>query len=164
MKSCFPTVALIALPLALAPAQAADDNVLTRLATCQDSWLDWQKSDPGKLKTFGEHFRASFAHSTKDPFFVPKNDESVAGLRVVEAFPESVGMGVGFSLTLDAPFDRARAAMEKTLGKKVGKCETGDGMKMCELKTAEQRTFTLMAGDTPKAAQTLVGCYYFYEK
>ena len=162
MKSYILAGALIALPLA--HAAAADDIGLTRLATCQDSWLDWQKSDPDKLKMFGEHFRASFAHSTKDPFFVPKADESVAGLRVVEAFPESVGMGVGFSLTLDAPFDVARKAMEKTLGKKVGKCETGDGMKMCELDIAEQRTFTLMAGDDAKSKQTLVGCYYFYEK
>ena len=28
----------------------------------------------------------------------------------------------------------------------------------------EQRTFTLMAEDSPKAKQTLIGCYYFYEK
>jgi len=37
-------------------------------------------------------------------------------------------------------------------------------MKTCDLEVAPQRTVSVMAGDTPKTRQTLIGCYYFYEK
>jgi hypothetical protein len=85
-------------------------------------------------------------------------------MHVAEAYPDSVGMGVGFSLTVDAPYDTARAAMEKALAKKLVHCEASDGMKTCELEVASQRTVTIMAGDRPKSRQTLIGCYYYYEK
>ena len=73
-------------------------------------------------------------------------------------------MGVGFSVTVDATFDTARTNLEKALGKPLTKCETSDGMRTCELDIAEKRTLMLMASDDPKASETLVGCYYFYEK
>jgi hypothetical protein len=160
-------VSLSFLLLALAtifPARAADDAGLTRLALCQDSWLDWTKTDPAKLQAFGNRFRTEFAHKDNDPFFTPKKPVSVAGLRVVQAFPQSVGMGVGFSLLVAAPFDQTRSAIDKALGKSVGKCETGDGMHSCELEIAQQRTVMLMAEDKPHSSQTLIGCYYYYEK
>ena len=147
-----------------APVLGADDADLARIALCKDSWFDWQKAAPDKLKTFGEHFRTEFSPHGNDAYFLPKKDVFVAGLKVAQAFPQSVGMGVGFSLTLDAPFDVTRKVMEKELGKPLGKCEDGDGMKSCELELAPQRNFMVMADDSPKATQTLVGCYYFYEK
>lgn len=156
--------ALIALACIIAPARAADDAELTRMALCQDSWLDWSKNDPAKLKAFGENFRVNFTHKDNDAFTTPKAEVSVAGLRVVQAYPDSIGMGVGFSLLLAAGFDKTRATMEKALGKKLGHCETSDGMQSCELQIADQRTVTLMSGDDPKTKQTLVGCYYYYEK
>jgi hypothetical protein len=73
-------------------------------------------------------------------------------------------MAVGFSVTVDAPFDKARAAVEKIVGKKLAHCETGDNMKTCTLQIADQRAVTLMASDPPDKNGTLVGCYYFYEK
>ena len=148
----------------IAPVWAADDAGLSRMALCQDSWAVWNKSDPAKLQAFGERFRTQFAPHGNDPFLLPKADVSVAGLKVLEAYPQSVGMGVGFSLTVDAPFDATRAAMEKALGRPLGKCETGDGMRTCELEIGPQRSFMLMAGDNPKSHRTLIGCYYFYEK
>ena len=160
-----PTFAAGLLMLSLAaPAWAADDAALARMAVCKDSWVDWNKSDPARLKAFGDHVRTEFAPSGNDPFMTPKSAISVAGLRVVQAFPDSVGMAVGFSLTLDAPFDKTRVVVEKLVGEPLNKCETSDGMRSCELQIAEQRTVTLMAGDDPKSSQTLVGCYYFYEK
>ncbi|HUO90030.1 MAG TPA: hypothetical protein VMU08_12705 [Rhizomicrobium sp.] len=155
--------ASLALACALAPARAAEDAAITRLATCQDSWSDWSKTAPGKLKALGEHFRAGYAEKEGEAFFVPKKETSIAGLRVVQAFPGNVGMGVGFSLTVDAGYDRTRAVMERLLGKRLVKCEASDGMHSCELDIAPQRTFTLMAADNDKN-HTLVGCYYYYEK
>lgn len=155
--------AAFVLALAAVPAIAADDVVLQRMTLCQDSWFDWQKSDPQKLKTFGEQFRTQFQYQQNQPYFLPKSKISVAGLRVEQAFPDSVGMGVGFSLTVDAPFDVARATMEKMLGHKLQQCEASDGMHSCALDIADKRSFTIMAMDNEKS-KTLVGCYYFYEK
>lgn len=159
-----PTLAGLALVCAILPAGAADDPVLARMALCQDSWFDWQKNDPAKLKAFGEHFRVEFMPHDNDPFLLPTGNVSAMGLHVAQAFPDSIGMGVGFSLTVDARFDDARKAVEKTLGKRMQHCEASDEMKTCALEIAPQRTVTLMAEDSPKAKQTLIGCYYFYEK
>jgi hypothetical protein len=155
---------VLALGLLLCPAMAADDDALARMALCKDSWVDWSKSDPAKMKAFADRFRAQFAAHGNDPFVVPKANVSVMGLRVAQAFPDSVGMGVGFSLKVDATFDDARKAVEMVLGKKLQKCETGDGMRNCGLEIAPQRTVMLMAEDRPDARDTLIGCYYFYEK
>jgi hypothetical protein len=149
---------------AIIPAAAGDDAGLVRMALCQDSWVEWSKSDPARLEAFAAHFRNGFSPHDNDPYWLPKANVSVLGLRVLQAFPHSVGMGVGLSLTVDAPFDDARRVMEKALGKRLGKCETGEGMKNCELEIAPQRSVVLMAEDSPRNHQTLIGCYYFYEK
>ncbi len=160
----FVLAAAVALAGVCTPVLAADDPALARMAACQDSWLDWQKSDPAKLKAFAEHFGAAFAPPGNDPYVVPKAAISVDGLNIAQAFPGSVGMGVGFSLTVDAGFDAAKQMLAHRIGKPLGHCETSDGMRSCELQIADQRTATVMASDDPKAAQTLIGCYYFYEK
>ena len=146
------------------PAMGADDVGIERMATCQDSWFDWQSKDPAKLKAFAEHFHAAFTQKADDPFFTPKAETGIAGLRITQVFPGSVGMGVGFSVFVDATFDKARQTLAKRLAKPLSKCETSDGMRTCELPVAAQRTVTLMAEDKPGASQTLIGCYYFYEK
>jgi hypothetical protein len=80
-------------------------------------------------------------------------------------FPESVGMGVGFSIVVNANFTKTKTSLEKKLGKTINKCEPpSDNMRTCELEIAEKKTITLMAEDNPKSTTTLVGCYYFYEK
>jgi len=155
------TIALFGVVL---PAAAADDAGLTRMTLCQDSWVDWNKNEPAKLSAFGDQFRTQFSRHENDPYMLPKTSVSVLGMHVAQAFPQSVGMGVGFSLTVDAKFDDARKAMEKALGKKLQHCEASDNMKSCELEVAPQRTVTMMAEDSPKSRQTLIGCYYFYEK
>jgi hypothetical protein len=155
---------LIGLVIAVASAWAAEDASLTRMATCQESWLDWQTKDPAQLKQFGDRLHAEFAQHGNDAFVVPNANVSIAGLRVTQLFPNSIGMGVGLSVTVDAPFDKARQIIEKTAGKPLSKCETSDGMRTCGLEIAEKRTLMLMAEDNPKATTTLVGCYYFYEK
>jgi len=145
-------------------AWAAEDLSLERMATCQDSWLDWEKNEPAQLKTFGDQFRADFSQSENDPFFVPKTDTSIDGLRVLQVFPGSVGMGVGFSAVVDATFDNARRTFSKALGRSLEKCDVSDNMRTCELEIGEKRTFVLMAEDSAKSTTTLLGCYYYYEK
>jgi hypothetical protein len=154
--------ASLALLLSVVPARAADD-LIQRLATCQDSWVD-MKDDPAKINQFAESFNATFVQKQDGRSFVPKTPLLVAGLPVTEAFPESVGMGVGFSVIVDAKFDQARAALEKTTGKSLKQCETGDGMRTCALEVATQRTLVVMADSEGSSSTTLLGCYYFYEK
>ncbi len=146
------------------PAVGADDDALARMALCKDSWFEWQKGDPDKLKVFADRFHAHFSPHDNDPYFLPKAKVSVMGMNVSQAFPGSVGMGVGLSLTVDATFDDTRKAVETALGKKLQKCESGEDMRTCELEIAPQRTVMLLAEDKPGARHALIGCYYFYEK
>lgn len=146
------------------PARAADDASIERLVTCKDSWLDWKNDNAPQLKSFGEHFQSDFASGENDAFFVPKSRDTIAGLGVTRVFPNSVGMGVGFSVFVDAKFDEAKRRFEQALGKPLQKCEVSDGMRTCGLEIADKRTFMLMAEDDAKATSTLAGCYYFYEK
>src|SRR5213592_1574121 len=86
---------------AATPAQAADNPMIERLATCQDSWLDWKSGDPARLQQFVASFQSDFSRKERDPFFVPKSSQTVAGLPVAQVFPQSVGMGVGFSVVVN---------------------------------------------------------------
>ena len=124
-------MALLSLCLAATPARGAADDLIEQLATCRVSWLDW-KNDPVQARKFGETINAAFTRQPRGPAWTPRKPIVIGGLTVIEAFPESVGMGVGFSLTVDANFDTARAAFEK------------------------------LAGDNGKSKTTLLGCYYFY--
>src|SRR5262245_45835925 len=139
--------ALLAL-LSLGATQAppAVDTAIERLATCQDSWRDW-RDDPAQSQKIGELFTSAFVQSGKDGSFAPKGKVSVVGLPVLLVYPESVGMGVGFSTVLEASFDTALEHVEKATGKKLGECETSDGMRTCGLEIAKERTITLMAGE-----------------
>ena len=154
----------VTLLVGVVPAWGANDPRVEDLALCRDSWLDWKNADPAKFDSFGTFFRSAFTHSGNDAFFVPKSAMAIDGLKVTQVFPESVGMGVGFSVLVEATFDVAKQALERKLGKALQQCETGDGMQTCELPIAEQRTVTLMSGVPPNDKMTLVGCYYFYEK
>jgi len=164
MERAMFTGVAIAMFAAIFPAVAADDPGLTRMTLCQDSWAEWTKKEPKTFESFRNRFMNQFAPHENDPYWLPKASVSVLGMHIAQAFPGSIGMGVGFSLTVDVPFDKARAAMEKALGKKLQHCEASDNMKTCDLEVAPQRTVMVMAEDNPKSRQTLIGCYYFYEK
>jgi hypothetical protein len=151
--------------VAVTPACAADNLSIERLATCQDSWLDWKESDPVQLKKFAASFQSDFLRKEKDPFFVPKSNQTVVGLPVAQVFPESIGMAVGFSVVVNADFDRTRTSLAKKTGKSLSKCEPpSDNMRTCELEIGEKKTILLMAEDNVKSTTTLFGCYYFYAK
>jgi hypothetical protein len=156
-----PLLALASL-VAIQPAKPVETAV-ERLATCQDSWREW-KDNPAESKRVGELFTNTFVQSGKDGSFAPKEKVQVVGLPVMLVYPESVGMGVGFSVVLDAAFDTARESLEKTLGKKLTDCEVSDGMRTCGLELEKEKTITLMAGEHDTKRRTLLGCYYFYAK
>jgi hypothetical protein len=164
MKRAWPAGLLLTLLVGVMPVWGADDPRVENLALCRDSWLDWKTTDPAKLDSFYAFVRSGFAHDGNDAFFVPKSPMAIDGLKIRQVFPESVGMGVGFSVLVDATFDVARQALEQKLGKPLRQCETSDGMRACELPIAEERTVVLMSGDQPNDKTTLVGCYYLYEK
>jgi hypothetical protein len=148
----------------VASAGIANDESIERMVLCKDSWLDWQRAADPRLQQLATHFQSDYTRNDRDPYYVPKVPTAVAGFRVLQFSPGNVGMGVGISVLVDAPFDKARQSVERLLGKKLQHCETSDGMKTCELQIAEQRTVTLMSGDDPKTKSTLIGCYYLYEK
>jgi len=147
------------------PADAADNLAIERLATCRDSWIDWKQNNPAQLKKFADDFQSQFfLRKETDPFLVPKSSQTVAGLPVAEVYPESVGMGVGFSVKVNASFDKTKATLEKKLGQLLKQCERGDNMRTCALQLAEKKTIMLVAEDNPQSTTALFGCYYFYEK
>jgi hypothetical protein len=156
-------MALAALINLLAPGRPGETLNVERMATCQDTWLDW-KDDPVRAKAFGVSFQAAFRQNPGDAFFVPRSSVTVAGLPVVQAYPASVGMGVGFSVAVEASFDKARKAVEQVIGKSLTHCDTSDNMRTCELAIAEKKNLLLMAEATGKGKTTLLGCYYYYEK
>ena len=164
MKCAWPAGLLLSLLVGVIPAWGADDPRVENLALCRDSWMDWKTTDPAKLNSVGAYFRSALAHNVNAAFGIPKSPMAIAGLRVTKVFPDSVGMGVGFSVLVEATFDVARRALEQDLGKPLGQCETSDGMRSCGLPIAEQRTVMLMSDDPPNDKTTLLGCYYLYEK
>lgn len=156
--------------LALAAALAAGtvgatagDAQLARLAVCADSWYEWNQQDPQRMRGFAQAFQARFTQVPKEPAFDPKAPLTVMGLPVLQAFPGSVGMGLGFSLSVRAGFAEARQAMEQQLGRAM-QCERSEGAMACELKLGEKKTAMLIAPLQASDRQpTLLGCYYFYQ-
>jgi hypothetical protein len=165
MKIASRAAILATMLVAAAAARAADNLGIERMAICQDSWLDWQSSNPAQLAKFIEDFRSAFLQKKDtDAFLVPKSSQTVVGLPVAQVFPESVGMAVGFSVVVNANFDKTKATLERKIGKAL-KCERpSDNMRTCNLELAEKKTIVLMAEDDPKSKTALFGCYYLYVK
>ena len=150
--------------IAAMPALGASDPRVADITLCRESWLDWKKNDPAALESFGAFLRTAFSPEESDGSLEPKTDTAIDGLKITRVFPGSVGMGLGFSVIVDVPFDVARQALELDVGKRLGHCQASDGMRSCELPITEQRTIMLVSGDAPNGRTTLAGCYYYYEK
>lgn len=164
MKCVWLAGPMLTLLVVAMPVWGASDPRIENLTLCRDSWLDWKNTDPSALDNFGAFLRSAFAHNGNDAFFTPKSAMTIDGLKVTQVYPGSLGMGLGFSVLVDASFDVAKQALERDLGKPLRDCQTSDGMRTCELSIAEQRTVMLASNDPPNDKTTLAGCYYFYEK
>jgi hypothetical protein len=155
---------LLPLLLAAVPASAAGDPRIEDLALCRDSWMDWERNDPSALDSFGNFLGVNLAHNTDDGSLMPNTPMTIIGMDVTQVFPSSLGMGLGFSVLIDAPFEVAKQALERDLGKPFADCQSGDGIRACELSIADQRTVVLVSDDASNDTATLIGCYYYYEK
>ena len=146
-----------------AQAPAAPAFPLEQMATCKDSWLEWG-ADESKVGAYRDGFKAQFKPSGNDPFFVPVTSATLMGMKVTRVYSNTVGMGRGFSVTVEASFDSAKKAIEKSIGQSLKHCETCDGMRTCDLELGEKKTVMLLADAAGKEKTVLLGCYYFYEK
>lgn len=144
-------------------AQTTDDASVLRLLTCQDSWLEW-KNDPAQQQKFVDTVKANFKQNGRDGLFVPIKPMAILGLDVVQLYPQSVGMGVGYSVVVNASFDMTKAALEKQLGKPFAHCESATEGRSCERELAKQKTVMMVEGSRGSNPKTLFGCYYLYEK
>jgi hypothetical protein len=145
-----------------APAQAAAELSLERLASCADSWMDW-KNDTGMAEQFRNYVLSRFEQEPRSSGWLPRRPVSVFGLSVVRAYPQSVGMGVGFSLEVrGAPAD-VRRAMEGAIGRPL-QCERAEGALSCEAKVADRRSALVVAADQGRGQNSLIGCFYFYQQ
>lgn len=154
--------ALLALFAVQEPTHAADDVTMLRLATCQDSWLEWKNDEP-RMARFASLFETQFVRSEQGDAFAPRAPTSVLGYAVAQVYPQSVGMGLGYSVLVNAPFAQVRQSFEKQLGKPL-KCSTSEGTRACELPLAAKKTAMLLASDNPNSKTTLLGCYYYYQQ
>ena len=76
-------------------AQTTDDAGVLRLLTCQDSWMEW-KGDPIEEQKFVDAQKANFRQNESDGSFVPIKPMAIVGHRIVQLYPQSVCMGVGY--------------------------------------------------------------------
>ncbi len=146
-----------------APAASKDAFNLEKMATCQDSWMDWG-ADDARVGAFRDGFRAQFKQSAAGAYFVPITSATLMSMKVARVYSSTIGMARGFSVAVEAPFETVKKNVEKTIAKKLEHCETSDGMRTCDLEIATKRTVMLMADATGREKTTLVGCFYFYEK
>jgi hypothetical protein len=155
------SVALLCLTARPAVSATAPEPQLQRLALCQDSWFDF-KDDAARMSRFTELLETRYTPGDEGAF-TPKLPTSALGLPVAQVFPQSVGMGVGFSLLVDADFAQTRSAIEKALGRTMN-CTTSEGVRSCDVALGAKKTAVLMNGDNGRAKTSLLGCYYFYQQ
>lgn len=161
---CCLLAAMIACSFEPARVFAADaqPSRLEKLATCQDSWLDW-KDDARRTDQYMESFEQGFTQSEDGLSFLPKDATAVLGFPVTKVYPQSVGMGMGFSLLLAAPLQQVRSQVEKLVGKTL-QCSAGEGMTSCGIELGDKKTVTLASEGDAAVGNSLLGCFYYYEK
>lgn len=146
----------------LPPGNGTDETYLVELATCQQSWFDW-KDDDLRMSQYLDRLNADFTRIEEEAAFLPKGPAKVLGFPLVKLYPQSIGMGVGFSLELGGQFAKIRNEVENRLGKPL-ECSASGGMTSCAVELGEKKTVMLTAFGEGADAVNLLGCYYFYEK
>ena len=159
---CFVALSGCCLPAAAATEQTAAEPSLESLVTCKESWLDW-KENPARGEKFGASLHAGYTVQKDGGYLVPKAKTTLFGLTVTQVYPESVGMGVGFSVAVAGNFEASKKAVEKAVGKPL-KCEAdSDEVHACQAELGPKKT-VMVASNSADSKSILIGCYYFYEK
>ncbi|MEO8012141.1 MAG: hypothetical protein ABI650_10890, partial [Dokdonella sp.] len=128
---------------AVSHAADPDEHYLGQLATCQQSWFEW-KDDDARMKQYMNRFTARFVAIEDEPAYRPKAALLTLGFPVIKVYPQSVGMGIGFSLQLGGQPDAIRREVEQRTGHPL-ECSTEDGMTSCAAELGENKTLVLMS-------------------
>lgn len=146
----------------LASGTEVEPDRLVKFATCQDSWLEW-KDDARRTDQYVESFDQGFTRIEEEAAFLPKDALVALGFPVTKVYPQSVGMGVGFSILLAAPLQQVRVQVEKLVGKPL-QCSVDEGMTSCSIELAEKKSVMLASEGDAAEKSSLLGCFYYYEK
>lgn len=163
MKMLLSSSVVLGLCCVISQANADDNKSILELATCQQSWLDWRQ-EHARIKGFSAMLNANFKFNERENYFYPLRDATFLGHKISRVYPDTVGMGVGFSVVVDAGIDAIKPSFEKAVGKQFGSCSKEEGALSCELRIGEKKTVFLMETGREPTPQTLAGCYYYYEK
>jgi hypothetical protein len=79
--TCLLAVSCFSSALAAPPAHSADEPSLERLATCQESWLDWQ-NDVARGQKFVTSLHANYSEQEVGGYLVPKGKATLFGLPI----------------------------------------------------------------------------------
>ena len=148
---------------AVTHAHGADDKLFLDLATCQESWLEW-KNIPQKMNPFKERVNSELKQTEGTAGYTPLKPMSLLGFNLVEVYPGSVGMGLGFSVVVNAEFEKVKASLEKQTGQRITECSVHENTRDRGYSLAERKTLTVTEVAKGKDAKTLFGCYYYYGK
>lgn len=138
-----------------------EEHFLGQMATCQQSWFEW-KDDDARMTQYMDRFTARFAAIEDEPAYLPKAALQTLGFPVIKVYPQSVGMGVGFSLQLAGQTDAIRREVEQRIGHPL-ECSTEDGMTSCGTELGENKTLVLMTSGAGVDAVHQLGCFYLYQ-
>lgn len=139
------------------------DPLLQRLATCKDSWLDWQRDD-ASMERFVEALEKQFRRDEKKRIHVPRSGVRFLGHPVTEVIPQNMGIGLGFGVTLKAPMADVRPNFEQAIGKKFEMCQADGGLTTCAVEIGPRKTAMLVAPTDRPEIGTQVGCFYNYQR
>lgn len=147
------------------PAEAVEPNdSLQRMVTCQDSWLEFER-DPRRAERIIDVLETHFRPNGRPSMLVPRNGAKLMGYPIVDITPENVGIGLGFGVTVKAPLEEVRKSYETALGRKMNECKREEeGMTVCTVEIARQKTAMLITPTKRPEVGTLMGCFYKYER
>jgi hypothetical protein len=150
--------------VAVIPAWAADNLRIERFATCQDSRLDWKKSDPPQLKNLLRAFNQIFRGRRKIHSLFQNQTRLLLDFRLFRCSPRILVWRLVCRSWLKQILTPPKRARRKDRQVVSVNATPSDNIRTCELEIGEKKTSLLMTEDNVKSKTTLLGFYYFYAK
>jgi len=139
-------------------AFSEDVDWLLEMATCQKTWLDWER-DRVKMQEYYDKVSIDFKKPDEEHYYIPRSDQTILGYSIKRLYPSNVGMGLGFSVLIDQPFLDVKESIESQTDIQYDRCENSHG-KACQKKIAQKKKAMLIETD----GLLLFGCYYHYQR